>query len=498
LSGELGEEETQHFGPKKLFSEQIGVRNRGYPRRLPEYLLRVGSLDTRHRAEGLFRNMRNESEMKKNPRPISKKLTLKSVLTVFALFLTSTFAFGPTASAAPTCYTVNNGLLYNANSCTGAIVIDSSATFIVADAFYGSTITSVVIPDSVIGIGAKAFEFIPTLTSVTIGNGVSVIYNNAFFYNANLVNVTIGNSVQSIGEFAFASIPATSITLPASVRTISDYAFRYGSLSTVTIPTDLTSLSSTAFQGNPLTRVTYCGTNTSVLAAIRATIEPYCATNVSPTPSASASPSPTPTRVLSSATLDSLTFKDDGTGTGGKLSWTGKLIDSVLYEGPASTFPGAFSYGSYNSSWNGNLVNLTPDTEYTFKLSVISKDGVGTSKSITVKTEKAGLVVRDLAYWSNWLAENTYVSGEAANIYNLLAKFDALKPGTSSTTLKIPTSRVSTASAKSNTPSVCVMSDAATIKSIAKGTCTISYTVVGKSKAPATLVKSFTFKKFAK
>jgi hypothetical protein len=169
-----------------------------------------------------------------------------------------------------------------------------------------------------------------------------------------------------------------------------------------------------------------------------------------------------------------------------------------LYEGPASTFPGAFTYGSYNSSWNGNLVNLTPDTEYTFKLSVISKDGVGASKSITVKTEKAGLVVRDLAYWSKWLAENTYVSGEAANIYNLLAKFDALKPGTSSTTLKIPISRVSTASAKSNTPSVCVMSDAVTIKSIAKGSCTISYTVVGKSKAPATLVKSFTFKKFAK
>jgi hypothetical protein len=442
--------------------------------------------------------MEIESNMKKNPRRISKKITLKSVLTVFALFLTSTFAFGPAASAAPTCYTVNNGLLYNANSCTGAIVIDSSATFIVADAFYGSTITSVVIPDSVIGIGAKAFEFIPTLTSVTIGNGVSVIYNNAFFYNANLVNVTIGNSVQSIGEFAFASIPATSITLPASVRTISDYAFRYGSLSTVTIPTDLTSLSSTAFQGNPLTRVTYCGTNTSVLAAIRATIEPYCATNVSPTPSASASPSPTPTKVLAPATIDSLTFKDDGTGTGGKLSWTGKLIDSVLYEGPASTFPGAFSYGSYNSSWNGNLVNLTPDTEYTFKLSVVSKDGVGTSKSITVKTEKAGLVVRDLAYWSNWLAENTYVSGEAANMYSLLSKFNSLKPGTSSTTLKIPTSRVSTASAKSNTPSVCVMSDAATIKSIAKGTCTISYTVVGKSKAPATLVKSFTFKKFAK
>jgi hypothetical protein len=473
---------------------EVGV----HPLVFPEYSLSARIQDARHRAEGQFRNMRNESEMKKNPRRISKKLTLKSVLTVFALFLTSTFAFGPTASAAPTCYTVNNGLLYNANSCTGAIVIDSSATFIVADAFYGSTITSVVIPDSVIGIGAKAFEFIPTLTSVTIGNGVSVIYNNAFFYNANLVNVTIGNSVQSIGEFAFASIPATSITLPASVRTISDYAFRYGSLSTVTIPTDLTSLSSTAFQGNPLTRVTYCGTNTSVLAAIRATIEPYCATNVSPTPSVSASPSPTPTRVLSSATLDSLTFKDDGTGTGGKLSWTGKLIDSVLYEGPASTFPGAFSYGSYNSSWNGNLVNLTPDTEYTFKLSVISKDGVGTSKSITVKTEKAGLAVRDLAYWSNWLAENTYVSGEAANMYSLLSKFNSLKPGTSSTTLKIPTSRVSTASAKSNTPTVCVMSDAATIKSIAKGTCTISYTVVGKSKAPATLVKSFTFKKFAK
>jgi hypothetical protein len=40
------------------------------------------------------------------------------------------------------------------------------------------------------------------------------------------------------------------------------------------------------------------------------------------------------------------------------------------------------------------------------------------------------------------------------------------------------------------------MSDSATIKSVAKGTCTISYTVVGKSKAPATMVKDFVFKKF--
>jgi hypothetical protein len=403
-------------------------------------------------------------------------------------------------------YTITSGVVSGGYSCSGAVVIDSSATSIGSNAFQGSSITSVSIPNSVTAIPNYAFYFAGSLTSISFGSEVTSIGNYAFAFSG-LTSISLPNSLRTLGDRVFYGSPLTALVIPEGTTTVADYSlFSAYSLTTVTVPNTVTSMGLYTFYNSPITTINYCGTNSSVLAAIAqqgvvATCSgsaPAPSANASAAPSASASPTPTPTKVLAPATIDSLAFKDDGTGTGGKLSWTGKLIDSVLYEGPASTFPGAFTYGSYNSSWNGNLVNLTPETEYTFKLSVISKDGVGTSKSITVVTEKAGLVVRDLAYWSKWLKENTYVSGEAANMYSLLSKFNSLKPGTSSTTLKIPTSRVSTASAKSNTPTVCVMSDVATIKSITKGTCTISYTVVGKSKAPATLVKSFTFKKFAK
>ena len=66
------------------------------------------------------------------------------------------------------------------------------------------------------------------------------------------------------------------------------------------------------------------------------------------------------------ATIDSVTFAEDGTGTSGSLSWKGTNIDSVRYLGPATSYPMAFNYGAYTSSWNGALQNLTPNTTYTF------------------------------------------------------------------------------------------------------------------------------------
>lgn len=446
----------------------------------------------------------------------------KYAVLAFSTILISSFvaSIAPATAATFACgsstYTITSGVVSGGGSCTGAVILDSSATSIANNAFQSSGITSITIPNSVTAIPNYAFYFSSSLTNIVLGNAVSSIGNYAFAFTG-IASISLPTSLRTLGGYVFYGSALTSLVIPEGVTTVANYSlFSAYSLTTVTVPNSVTSMGQYTFYNSPITTINYCGSNASVLAAIAqqgvsATCgtpapspSPSASSSATPSPSASpsATPSPsassTPVRVLVPATIETLIFKDDGTGTGGNLTWAGKLIDSVLYEGPASTFPGAFSYGSYNSSWNGNLVNLTPDTEYTFKLTVISKDGVGASKSITVKTEKAGLIARDLAFWSKWLEANTYVSGEAANMYTLLAKFDALKPGTSSTTLKIPTSRISTASAKSSTPAVCVMSDASTIKSVAKGACTISYTVIGKSKTPATLVKSFTFKKFAK
>lgn len=219
------------------------------------------------------------------------------------------------------------------------------------------------------------------------------------------------------------------------------------------------------------------------------------------------------------ASLSSLSFIDDGTGTGGMLVWTGKNIDSVLYTGSAVSYPGPYTYGAFTSSWNGHIRNLTPGTEYTVSIYALSTDGVGVSNSLTFKTSAvlpslvgtassttatispAQADAVKLALMILWVNENTFLLGEAANISNLLTKFMSIETSAHRSFVKVPTSRVSTVMATSLTPKSCsVVSttakvDAGMVKALTKDTCTISYTVSGPSKAPATLVKDFVFKK---
>jgi len=201
------------------------------------------------------------------------------------------------------------------------------------------------------------------------------------------------------------------------------------------------------------------------------------------------------------ASLTSITFTDDGSGSAGKLTWVGSKIDAVLYTGPAGSYPGPFTFGAFSSSWNGSIRNLTPETSYTISIYAVSVDGVGESKSLTFKTGVKSDVVKNLAYWNTWLAANTFTNGEAARLFGLLTKFNSLETSPIRSFIKVPVSLASTVSATSLTPKSCsVVSttakvDAGMVKALTKDTCTISYTVSGPSKASATLVKDFVFKK---
>jgi hypothetical protein len=67
--------------------------------------------------------------------------------------------------------------------------------------------------------------------------------------------------------------------------------------------------------------------------------------------------------------------------------------------------------------------------------------------------------------------------------------------------MRVPTSRVSKVVATSLTPNSCSVvsatakADAGLVQAITKDVCTISYTVSGPSKAPATMLKDFVFKR---
>ena len=199
------------------------------------------------------------------------------------------------------------------------------------------------------------------------------------------------------------------------------------------------------------------------------------------------------------ATLDSVTFKDDGTGTAGTLTWKGTNIDSVRYVGPATTYPSAFNYGAYTSSWNGALTNLTPDTTYTFEFYANSIDDYPAVQTVSFKTGPAPVaaVVKDAAYWTRFVDTYVIYAWEAANMKNLMAKFNALETSPYRSFIKVPTSRVSTWSAISLTPKSCRAETNGVITALNGDTCTVSYTVSGASKAPVTLVRDFTFTKFS-
>ena len=70
-------------------------------------------------------------------------------------------------------------------------------------AFSGSDIKSIVIPDSVVGIGEGAFSGCTSLTDVTLGAKTQTIKAQAFQGCTNLTNINIPESVTTIGEGAF-------------------------------------------------------------------------------------------------------------------------------------------------------------------------------------------------------------------------------------------------------------------------------------------------------
>ncbi|MBQ9081715.1 MAG: leucine-rich repeat domain-containing protein, partial [Clostridia bacterium] len=170
---------------------------------------------------------------------------------------------------------------------SGEYTIKEGTLNIVSDAFgYCENLTSVIIPDSVISIGERAFSVCPSLTQISVDennsryssqdgvlfnkdkteliycpqtksgsysipNGVTSIGNYAFCYCENLTAVSIPNSVTSIGMMAFnACYGLTSIYIPNSVTSIDSSAFAYcTNVTSITIGSGVTSIKDSAFGG---------------------------------------------------------------------------------------------------------------------------------------------------------------------------------------------------------------------------------------------------------
>ncbi|WDG18346.1 leucine-rich repeat protein [Microbacterium sp. Clip185] len=171
-------------------------------------------------------------------RPAPRRLRLAlQALGAGALAGVLLLAAAPTASAADT---EVDGLTY-------ALAADTA------------TVTGQVVPTSAVVIPRQ-------ITVGGVAYTVTAIGDSAFDRTGGvgLTSLSLPDSLIDIGAAAFQSNALTSLTLPASVRAIGDQAFALNALSTVTFAEGLTGIGTLAFTQNQLERVTLPSTVTSL------------------------------------------------------------------------------------------------------------------------------------------------------------------------------------------------------------------------------------------
>ena len=157
---------------------------------------------------------------------------------------------------------VDNGITYNVTSvgfsafsgCATltSVVIPNSVVTIQSNAFSDClALTSVTLPNSLTLIQNAAFRNCSSLTSIILPNSITVIQNATFYGCSSLSSVTIPNSITSINGSAFEGCTSlASISIPNSVTNISFYGFRNcTSLTSINLPNALTSIAEETFKG---------------------------------------------------------------------------------------------------------------------------------------------------------------------------------------------------------------------------------------------------------
>lgn len=136
-----------------------------------------------------------------------------------------------------------------------------------ANAFMNKTsITKVILPDSVTSIGNNAFSSCTSLESVEIQGAVTSIGDYAFQYCSALTGIDLPEGLLSIGRSAFFNSGLRSISLPSSLTDIGPAAFQStrSAQGSVAIPEGVTVLPYAAFAGSGISSVTLHENLTSI------------------------------------------------------------------------------------------------------------------------------------------------------------------------------------------------------------------------------------------
>ena len=232
----------------------------------------------------------------------------------------------------------------NPNGYSGPIVIPptitvSGTTYSVVgiedNAFFGSSVTSVTIPESVTSIGNQAFCECLSLTVVDIPSSITItsIPPSCFWGCCNLTSITIPNSVIDIGSYAFSACPSlTSVTIPNSVTNIGECAFSYSGLISVDIPSSVTSIGNAAFSDcNSLNTVTNLSSVTYIDACTFRDCSSLASVTIPNTVSKIGSEAFSGCSSLTSITIPNSVTRIDGAAFKGCCSLTAIVLPNVSF-----------------------------------------------------------------------------------------------------------------------------------------------------------------------
>jgi hypothetical protein len=176
------------------------------------------------------------------------------------------------------------------NNATGSSTFGQST--VTGEATNGMGITTAILPDNLISVGARVFYKCTTLTHINLPNGLKNIGTGAF-QNTDVELAALPESLEVLGGSAFTgckkvtfsslpknlkSLAATYIfsdcseitisRIPDKITTIPNYAFRNcKKITEMTFPAGLASIGQYAFSGTPLTKITFLGVNPPAITA---------------------------------------------------------------------------------------------------------------------------------------------------------------------------------------------------------------------------------------
>ncbi|MCL1857665.1 MAG: leucine-rich repeat protein [Oscillospiraceae bacterium] len=130
-----------------------------------------------------------------------------------------------------------------------------------------TTLTSVVLPNTLETIGSNVFSGCTNLSYIGFNDGLETIGNNAFTNCRSLTMVQLSNTVKTIGSNIFSGCTGlTTVSLPNTLTTIDSYAFSgCTELVSLTLPDSVTTMGYYVFDGcSNLTNVNYPRNLTSV------------------------------------------------------------------------------------------------------------------------------------------------------------------------------------------------------------------------------------------